>query len=134
MERASIHDAGEQEALKHKWIASEKAGRDLGSHAIHCWVRDHWHGFLRAKWVEHLQGAKCWEEFGNVDFGLCQREFRDLPLLLDRILDRIFSGQENLDILQWALSWNLPIEDVIGILERLDINRRRLACKFAAGA
>jgi hypothetical protein len=134
MDRSSIHDEGEREAHKYKWIASEKAGRDLGSHAINCWVRDHWHGFLRAKWVEHLKGVRRWEEFETNDFGLCQREFRDLPLLFDRILDRLISGQENLDIIQWALSWNIPTDDVRRILERLDINRRRLACRFATGA
>ena len=54
--RMSVHDQGEQEAKRHKWIESEKAGRDLGESAIRCWVREHWNGFLRARWLEHLQG------------------------------------------------------------------------------
>ena len=51
--RYSVHERGEVEAQRHKWIESEKAGRDLGNWAILCWVRDHWNGFLRERWLEH---------------------------------------------------------------------------------
>src|SRR4051794_12760413 len=56
MEKASVYVHGEQEALKYKWIESEKAGYDLGEDAIRRWVKCHWWGFLRARWLEHLQG------------------------------------------------------------------------------
>ncbi|MGL4464957.1 MAG: hypothetical protein ACRC1K_22625 [Planctomycetia bacterium] len=126
----SVFVEGELEAQRHKWIESERANRDLGSSAIRQWVKDHWWGYLRARWIEHLHGTRFWKELDRGDFGLLQREFHESPLLMDRILDRIKEGQENLDIIQWALDWTLPIDDVIEILEALDINSRRLACQF----
>lgn len=130
MEPVSIHTEGEKEAQAFKWIESEKAGKDLGEDAIRRWVKNHWWGYLRARWIEHLQGRRFWMELDRNDFGLLRRELWDHELLLDRILDRIKSGQENLDIILWALDWKIPMDDVQIVLERLDINSRRLACKF----
>ena len=103
MEKSSVYVDGEQEALRYKWIESEKAGCDLGEAAIRRWVRDHWWGYLRARWLEHLQGKRFWVELDRGDFGLLQRRFHENELLLDRILDRLKAGQENLDILVWAI-------------------------------
>jgi hypothetical protein len=130
MEKLSVYTEGEKEALRFKWIESEKAGRDLGEGAIRRWVKDHWCGYLRSKWLEHLQGKRFWVELDRGDFGLLQREFRDNNLLLDRIVDRLKAGQENLDIILWALDWNLSLSNVCKILEALDINSRRLAHRF----
>lgn len=130
MEKASVYVDGEQEALKYKWIESEKAGYDLGEDAIRHWVKCHWWGFLRARWLEHLQGNRFWVELDRGDFGLFQRRFQDQTLLLDRIVDRLKAGQENLDILLWALDWGLHLPQVRDILEALDINSRRLANRF----
>ncbi len=130
MDKASVYTESEQEALKFKWIESEKAGKDLGEDAIRRWVKQHWWGYLRARWLEHLQGKCFWVELDRGDFGLLQREFHDNTLLLDRILDRLKSGQDNLDIIVWALKWGLPITPVLQILEALDINSRRLAHRF----
>src|SRR5665213_3192787 len=47
-ELCSVYDDGEQEALRYKWIESEKAGHDLGETAIRRWVQNHWWGYLRA--------------------------------------------------------------------------------------
>src|ERR1700756_2570567 len=74
--RQSVHDCGEVEAQRHKWIESEKAGRDLGEWAIRCWVRKHWNGFLRERWLEHLQGWTYWIELDHDDYGLLQRAFK----------------------------------------------------------
>jgi len=126
----SVYVEGEMEALRHKWIESERAQRDLGESAIRQWVKDHWCGYLRARWVEHIQGTRFWMELDRGDFGLLQREFRDHSVLLDRILDRLKAGQENLDVIQWALDWSIPLDNVIKILEALDINSRRLAHRF----
>jgi hypothetical protein len=130
MEKASVYVESEQEALRYKWIESEKAGRDLGEAAIRRWVQQHWWGYLRARWLEHLQGKRFWVELDRGDFGLLQRRFHDNTLLLDRILDRLKAGQENLDIILWALDWAIPIVSVIQVLEALDINSRRLAHRF----
>jgi hypothetical protein len=114
-----------------KWIESEKAGYDLGETAIRRWVQHHWNGYLRARWLEHLQGNRFWVELDRGDFGLFQTRFQDCQLLLDRILDRLKSGQENLDVIIWALDWHISIPQVIDILQALDINSRRLVHKFA---
>jgi hypothetical protein len=130
LEKSSVYTDSEQEALKYKWIESQKAGRDLGEAAIKCWVKLHWRGYLRARWLEHLQGNRFWAELDRGDFGLLQRRFRDSTLLLDRILDRLKSGQENLDIIIWAQDWGIAPTPVLNILEALDINSRRLAHRF----
>jgi hypothetical protein len=130
VERHSVYIDCEEEAKRFKWIESEKAGRDLGEAAIRRWVKEHWWGYLRARWLEHLQGRRFWVELDRGDFGLLLREFRHNALLLDRILDRLKAGQENLDILLWARDWGIPVEAVINILEALDINSRRLAHRF----
>jgi hypothetical protein len=128
--RSSVWTDWEKEANRFKWIESEKAGCDLGEQAIRRWVKEHWWGYLRARWLEHLQGKQFWEELDRGDFGLLQRRFHENTLLLDRILDRLKSGKENLDIIIWALDWGICLDDVCTILQALDINSRRLANRF----
>jgi hypothetical protein len=128
--QASVYEDCEKEAASFKWIESEKAGRDLGEIAIRRWVREHWCGYLRARWLEHLEGKRFWKELDRGDFGLLQRCFKENTLLLDRILDRLKTGQENLDIILWAIEWSLNCADVRAILQALDINSRRLAHRF----
>ena len=110
------------EAQKHKWIESEKAQRDLGQRAIEDWHHLHWRKWCRARWIEHLRGHVFWIELDRGDFGILQRRFQDKQLLLDRIVDRILDGAENLDILMWAATWGLDVPDVVEILEALDMN------------
>lgn len=129
-EKCSVFIEGQKEADKYKWIESEKAGFDLGDVAIRRWVRDHWDGYLRARWLEHLHGTRFWVELDRGDFGLLQRRFQDKSLLLDRILDRLKTGQENLEIILWALDYRITMPEVREILEALDVNSRRLSCKF----
>jgi hypothetical protein len=126
----SVYVECEKEAELFKWIESEKAGRDLGEVAIRRWVKHHWWGYLRARWLEHLQGKQFWKELDRGDYGLLQRRFQEQAILLDRILDRLKSGQENLDIILWALDWGIHLPQVREILEALDINSRRLAHRF----
>ncbi len=128
-ERHSVHDHGAVEAKRHRWIESEKAGRDLGMAAIRGWIRMHWNGFLRARWMEHLQGRTFWIELDHDDFGLLRDAFKTSPLI-DPILGLLKDGQENLDVLNWAIDASLPIDHVFEILEALDINSRRIECKL----
>jgi hypothetical protein len=129
-EKCSVYADSEREANCYKWIESEKAGRDLGEAALRRWVQQHWWGYLRARWVEHLQGTRFWVELDRGDFGLLRARFQDKPLLLDRILDRLKTGQENLDIILWALDWGISVKDVRDVLQALDINSKRLAHRF----
>ena len=85
---------------------------------------------MRARWLEHLEGKQFWEELDRGDFGLLQRRFHENTLLLDRILDRLKAGQENLDVIQWCLDWGIATGPVREILAALDINSRRLAHRF----
>ena len=125
--RLSVHDRGAVEAQRYKWIESEKAGRDLGEWAIRSWVRQHWNGFLREKWLEHLEGRTFWIELDHDDFGLLDRSFQDSDLI-DPIMRCLKSGQENLDIINWAIDAGLDMEEVFLILEVLDMNSRRIEC------
>jgi hypothetical protein len=127
--RMSLHECGEEEARRFKWIESEKAGRDLGETAIRTWIGQHWNGFLRHRWLEHLQGMTFWIELDQGDFGLLRTAFRNSPLI-DPILDHFKHGSENLDIVLWAINNHLPIDEVIEILEALDVNSRRIECRF----
>ena len=125
--RLSVHDRGAVEAQRFKWIESEKAGHDLGEWAIRCWVRQHWNGFLREKWLEHLEGRTFWIELDHDDFGLLGRAFQDSPLIAP-IVRRLKAGEENLDIINWAIDDNQDMEEVFLILEVLDMNSRRIEC------
>ena len=110
-----------------------RAGCDLGEQAIRCWVQQHWSGYLRARWIEHLEGVTFWTELGKNDFGLFKRTFEEerQAILFDRIIDRLKAGQENLHIILWAIDWHIDMHLVIRILEVLDINGKRLAHKFS---
>lgn len=125
--RLSVQDLGVVEAERHKWIESEKAGRDLGPHAIRCWVREHWNGFLRDRWLQHLEGRAFWIELDQDDFGLLQRSFKNSHFI-GPIVQMLRQGLENLDILNWAIDYNLDMDEVYEILLTLDINSRRIEC------
>jgi hypothetical protein len=114
------------EAEKHKWIESQKAGRDLGEAALRDWSRRYWWRWCRDRWIEHLSGERFWSELDHHDFGLLKRDFHSNVELTDLITLRIKSGGENLDIIQWAYATNQNIIHVMEILNLLDINSRRL--------
>jgi hypothetical protein len=121
---------GRKEADVFKWIESEKAGRDLGEPAVRRWVQEHWDGYLRARWVQHLEGTVFWTELGQNEFGFLKRKFQEKLLLLDRIADHLRACKENLDIIVWAIDWHINMADVFAILDALDINGKRLIHLF----
>ena len=126
MNALSLYEEGLREAERHKWIESQKRGRDLGDWALTDWYRRYWPLFCRLKCLEHLAGSRNWREFAPEDFGLIGKLIRDEDLLLEMILDRAQAGMENLDILVWAQEWSLPLKRVIYILEQLNLNRAQL--------
>jgi len=130
VQRLSVYADSQEEIDAFKWISSQKAGYDLGDSAIKQWVREHWRGYLRARWLEHLQGQRYWIELDRGDFGLLRREFPADGPLLTTILEKLKVGQENLDILCWARNEAVCTDSVVNILESLDINSRRLLHKF----
>ena len=122
----SLHDEAFREAQRHKWIESQKQGRDLGEIAIREWYRLHWLCYCRVRRLEHIQGSRRWREFGDDNFGQIHSLIIAGDLLVDRILDRVYLGHENLGIINWAIDWGLPIPRVLDILAQLDVNRARL--------
>ncbi len=126
VQSTTLHSEGLQEALKHKWIESQKRGTDLGQSALDEWYARYWPLFCRNRLVEHVCGDRPCNEFDERRFGLIARLIRERDLLLELILDRARCGLENLDIILWAREWGMPMERVIAILEQLDLNRARL--------
>lgn len=121
----SIHEESVLEALREKWWRSEAEGRDLGMAAIREWINRHWHGFVRARWLEHLEGKTFWIEVDTGDFGLLKRAFQGSPYL-DEVVDQLKRGGENLSILQWAAEKGLPFDEIVAILQEIDVNRIRI--------
>ena len=127
--RLSLHKCGEEEAQRFKWIESEKAGRDLGEMAIQLWIGRYWNTFLRHRWLEHLRGETFWIELDQGNFGLLHSAFQSSPFI-EAIIEHLRHGRENLDIILWALKNHVPMSEVLEILEALDVNSRRLECRF----
>jgi hypothetical protein len=127
----SLQRCAHEEAQRHKWLRSERAGRDLGELAIKEWIRAHWIEFLRHCWLEHLRGKTLFVELRAEDYGLLLREFRDSRLLVP-ILDRLQVLQENLDIINWAIPIysKEEMEEIRAILTMLDVNSCRLRANF----
>lgn len=122
----SLHDDARREADRHKWIESQKQGRDLGDEAVRDWFRIYWIVYCRFRLLEHLRGIHFWLEFGDDAFReLCSMIGCDDPLLKP-ILDRMEGGMDNLEIINWAIDEDLPMKRVIEILALIDINRARL--------
>lgn len=113
---------------RHKWLESEKAGRDLGDGAFTDWIERYWKGFTRAKLVEHFYGWRCWGAFDESDFGLLTRqsvEYHVSNRVLETVASMLAEGGENLDVINWALSVQQPLEPILWLLDRIDINAKR---------
>jgi transcriptional regulator with XRE-family HTH domain len=123
-----IHEEATVEALRERWIQGVNAGRDVGAAAIRDWIARHWNGFLRARWLEHLEGRTYWAEIDADDFGILARLFRGSPHL-EAVVAQLKAGGENLSILRWAHDQGLPqdeIDDIMEILQEIDVNRIRI--------
>ncbi len=126
--RMSLHEESIFQAMQYKWYRSEEHGRDLGTVALCGWMSNHWNGFLRACWLEHLMGVRFWFELRQRDFGILERRFKD-SIYLTSIVDQLKERCENLDIILWMIDRNLPSDPIIEILEALDVNSARLKCE-----
>ncbi len=126
VDQVSLYEEAHGEALRHKWIESQKHGRDLGDSAIREWYRKYWAQYCRCCRVEHIEGNRHWLEFGDDDFGHLNSLLAQNDLLADRILDRIYAGHENLDIINWGFAWGMPMDRLVDILIRINVNVCRL--------
>jgi hypothetical protein len=126
LEGLSVYEQAARAVQEHKWIESEKAGRDLGEEAVRNWSRSHWLRFYRWRLVQHLRGEVYFREFHPRTFAVVSNHLRVPHDLLDAILNHVRDGCENLDIICWTHNRQLPVAPVIEVLEAIDINRQRL--------
>ena len=113
---------------RHKWIESEKLGRDVGDNAVQDWLDRCWKGWTRARLIEHLYGWRCWGAFGRDDFGLLTRETVDYHVsrvILEGVAEILAGGGENLDVINWALANGHSLDAIIWLLDHIDINAKR---------
>lgn len=113
---------------RHKWIESQQAGHDLGSAASVDWVDRYWKGWTRSKLIEHLYGWRCWGAFDERDYGLLVRssvEHHVQREVLEQVAGILADGGENLDVINWAIAGDLPLEGILWLLDRIDINAKR---------
>jgi hypothetical protein len=113
---------------RHKWIESERTGRDAGETAVGDWIEHHWRGWARARLMEHLYGWRCWGAFGIDDFGLLTRftvEFHVHRHVLTKVAEILAHGGENLDVIAWAQSAGEALSPILWLLDRIDINAKR---------
>src|SRR5947209_7185939 len=90
----SIYDEALREAHRHKWIESQKHGRDLGDQALHDWFRKHWRSYCRHRRMEHLRGRRRWAEFDDEPSDQIDSLITADDCLVDRVLDRVYAGYE----------------------------------------
>lgn len=120
---------GKTEAQKYKWYRSEEAGCDVGEVAIKQWINEHWNGYLRSRWLEHLHGTTHWYELRKCKFGILKKHDHD-ECLLTEIVEMLKEGMENLGIIKWAIANNRPLDQVNAILTDVDINSTHLKHEF----
>jgi len=125
VKRQSLFREAVVEAQRHKYLESEKAGHDLGPSAIEDWHRRHWTSWLRHRWLEHLLGTICWEEFDRARFGRLPAHFGNHATLLEEIAEMVRRGAENIDVLSWAASHGRDMEVVTRMLIELRLNEIR---------
>jgi len=130
----SLFACAQEEAEKHRYIESMKKGMDLGFAAIADWQKKYWLVWLRHRWVEHLLGMECWDEFPAEKFA-CLDSLQDrYSEAVDIITNMARQGMENLNIVIEAGEMRLDTDTVVGILDVLSLNDyrcRRFCFEFA---
>ncbi len=115
------------EARKYRWLKSMEQNKDAGKEALADWFKNHFRFWYRMYWVEHLNGNKFHNEFSQEEFNLPEKEKEDKKLAQQIINFLLQYGNlsENLGIMFWARRYNIDIDKVKGILEKLKINNKR---------
>ncbi len=100
---------------------------DLAARARHDlpWSARSFTCWLRARLIEHWQGECCWDDLDRGDFGILREPIHPDHGLVADVVALLMSGAENLTVIAWALETDQPLDDVVAILTRLDVNSRR---------
>jgi len=132
VECGSLREASLEEALAERWIQSYHAGRDVGEQAIRHWILRHWPGFLRRRVVQHMLGQKFWVELGRETFDLFKDLSPEKKPVLDKVIEQLLNGAENLDFARWLQCQPRDIRPIIRqLLTTININSYRIHCFFA---
>ena len=86
--------------------------------------------YLDHEWVRYAYECTRKDGAVGVDGQTAEEYAANLEQNLLSLIDRLKSGQENLDILRWCFDWGIQTGPVVDILTALDINSRRLAHQF----
>ena len=121
-----LYDEARRAMRNHKWLESEKVGRDLGVEVEKEWIQTYWRRFYRFQFAQHIRGLVFFEEFGEEYYGLVLGRLADLPTLVENILELVQEGAENLDLIRWAMGEGHCLDQVLTVLAAMDINRHRL--------
>jgi hypothetical protein len=121
-----VYEEADKAIQDHKWLTSERAGRDLGVEATRDWIEHHWSIFYRSRLVQHLRGEAFFDEFDTDCFGILSGRFDEVAGLLNLVLERIKEGAENLDLLRWGCQEHVPYNQLLEVLIAADINGHRL--------
>ena len=136
MNTRRLYDSSIGEVERYKYLESERLGRDVGPRAAEDWHHRHWKPYVRYRWVEHLRGDVCYEEFPVEMFGQLRELIPESPELVDAVLERFCSEDagENLQIVVWARKTGRDTAMVERILTVLRINMLRCnhACEKLA--
>lgn len=128
----SVYAEGWNEANRHKWLVSERAGHDVGDWAVNDWYRRHWVPFCRQCRLEHVVGSQRWSEFEDLEFAQFYDSLVRGESMIQQVLGQLALGRENLGVIQWALDNAYDMDRIIEILIRVDINGARLPASSAA--
>jgi hypothetical protein len=129
----SIYATARIKADEHKWYESERARVDRGNAAIQDWIEKYWYLFARSCWFEHIRGTRLYLEFHISQFAVLQELARRFPEICKSITEMLEAGKENLDIINWAIDSQVPMDPVIEFLESVDVNCCRMSCNLVEG-
>jgi hypothetical protein len=131
MAHLRVYEEADKAIQEHKWIESEKAGRDLGVNATREWIQSYWPTFYRSRLVQHLCGEAFFDEFDSACFGILSEQFGEVAGLLNVVLERIKEGAENLDLLRWSYQEeHVPHNQLLQVLIAANLNGHRLLPPF----
>lgn len=123
----SVYELARLQAERHRWLESQKQGRDVGPQALQDWSRTHWTRFCRWRYLEHLLGYCRYREFDLRCFAslLEHQDWRLDPVMEFTLHQMLRQDREQLDVLVLApLDFNR--HRLLSVLRLLNLNDARL--------